>query len=176
MAETETAKGLGGWLILIGLGVALAPIRLLTTLTTVYKPLFDDGTWQLLTTAGSEDYIPHFGTLLIAEITFNSLMLLASIYLVYLFFTKHYLFPRVFIGLALATLVFIPLDAWCVTRLFPEQPMFDQQTTGELVKTIITAVIWIPYMLVSKRVKATFVGKCPSRTHAPATGRANDPA
>jgi len=54
--EDNRLKGLGGWLILVGIGVVLSPIRLLGLIIQVYKPIFEDGTWEALTTVGSESY------------------------------------------------------------------------------------------------------------------------
>ena len=163
MNNKET-KGLGGWLILVGIGVVLSPIRLLMTHVPIYKPIFEDGTWEALTTAGSQAYHPAWGPLLIGEIAFNLLMLVASLYLIYLFFSKHYLFPKVFITVVVVSLFFIPLDALLVSRMFPNEPMFDPETAKEFIRTLIAGAIWVPYMLVSKRVKATFIEKRPNET------------
>ncbi|SDK63855.1 DUF2569 domain-containing protein [Microbulbifer yueqingensis] len=167
MNDNNETKGLGGWLILVGLGVVIAPIRMLITYIPIYKPIFEDGTWQALTTVGSEAYHPMWGPLLIGEIAYNSILVVALTYLVYLFFSKHYLFPKVFIAIILVSLVFIPLDSWMVTRIFPSEPVFDPDTTKEFLRTLIGGVIWIPYMLVSKRVKATFVEKAPEKDTQP---------
>ena len=105
MTDTNALKGLGGWLILVGIGVVLSPFRLLYTLIPVYQPIFEDGTWEALTTESSEVYNPYFSTLLFGEITFNVLMISACIYLIYLFFSKHYFFPKLYIAILVASLV-----------------------------------------------------------------------
>ncbi len=156
-------KGLNGWLILVGIGVVMSPIRLLITMVPIYQPILEDGTWKALTTVGSESYTPYFGSLLIGEMVFNAIMFAASIYLIYLFFSKHHLFPKLYILIVAASLIFIPLDAWLVNQLFPSLPMFDKETTTEFLRSIFTAAIWIPYMLISKRVKATFVEHIPGK-------------
>ena len=156
MDEIDEKKGLGGWLILVGLGVVLTPIRILATYIPIYKPIFEDGTWEALTTVGSEAYNPMWAPLLIGEIVFNFLMVVASLSLIYLFFSKHYQFPKIYISIVAASLIFIPFDAWVVTKVIPEEQMFDPETTKEFIRTLSGAVIWVPYMLVSKRVKATF--------------------
>ena len=159
MTDNNDLKGIAGWLILVGIGVVLSPLRLLVNLIPTYKPIFEDGVWEALTTAGSDAYVPYFSSLLIGEMAYNVAMLLATIYLVFLFFTKHHFFPQLFIIIILASLIFIPLDAWFVQVLFPTEPMFDQETTKEFIRSLVVGVIWIPYMLISKRVKATFVEK-----------------
>ncbi|NVJ61241.1 MAG: DUF2569 domain-containing protein [Gammaproteobacteria bacterium] len=156
MSDNNDLKGLGGWLILVGIGVVISPFRLLATLVPTYLPIFEDGTWEALTTEGSEYYTQYFDYLLIGEIFFNGLMILSSLALIYLYFSKHYFFPKLYIIIITASLVFIPLDAWLVTLIFPSEEMFDMETLREFGRTLIAGLIWVPYMLVSQRVKLTF--------------------
>ena len=167
MSNHNELKGLGGWLILVGIGVVIAPIRLLVTYIPIYKPIFEDGTWEALTSVSSNAYNPLWGPLLIGEIAYNSIMVAASIYLIYLFFSKHYLFPKLYIVIVATSLVFIPVDAWLVTKILPTKPMFDPETTKEIIRVLIGGLIWVPYMLISKRVKATFVEKMPNKQMQP---------
>lgn len=162
MDNDKELKGLGGWLILVAIGLILAPVRLLVTYIPMYTQIFSDGTWERLTTVGSDMYLPLWGAFLMGELLYNSLIVLASLYLIYLFFSKHYLFPRFYIALMIVSLVFIPIDAWLLTQVLPNEKMFDPETTKEFVRLLIAALIWIPYMLVSKRVKATFVEHRPA--------------
>lgn len=169
MSTDKNLKGLGGWLILVGIGVAISPVRLLMTLFPAYRPIFTDGTWGALTTPGSEAYHSLWAPFLIGEIGFNLLMLAASVYLIYLFFSKHYLFPKFYIGVVIASLIFIPLDSWVFTKIAPDAPIFDPATLRDFARTLVGALIWIPYMLVSKRVKATFVENKPESRIQPAS-------
>ena len=161
MTENSELKGLSGWLILVGLGVVFSPFRLLFTYVPMYKPIFEDGTWEAITTVGSEAYHSLWAPILLGEIAFNSLMVVVSIYLIYLFFSKHYLFPKLYIGIVAISIMFIPLDAWLVTKILPSEPMFDPETTKEFLRSLVAGIIWIPYMLISKRVEATFVENMP---------------
>lgn len=131
MSETGELKGLRGWLILVGIGVVFSPLRLLMTYVPLYTGILNDGTWEVLTSPGSSAYNPFWGPLLVGEMAYNGVMVVLSIVLIYLFFSKHYLFPKVYIALVAVSLVFIPLDAWLVTRILPGEPMFDPQTTKE---------------------------------------------
>ena len=82
MKDENELKGLGGWLILVGLGVILAPVRLLATYVPLYQSVFEDGTWQAITLVDSVSYNPMLSTLLMGEMAYNAIMLLASIYLI----------------------------------------------------------------------------------------------
>ena len=160
-------RGLSGWLIFVGIGVIFSPIRLLAIYVPLYQPIFSDGTWEAVTTVGSEVYNPLWGPLLIGEIIYNSAMVAVSIYLIYLFFSKSYLFPKIYIGIVAVSLIFILLDTWLISFIVPDEPMFDPETTKEFARMLVNGVIWVPYMLVSKRVKATFVEKMPNKQMQP---------
>ncbi len=157
MANDNELKGLGGWLILVALGLVVSPIRILLTTLQTFLPIFQDNSWATLTTPGSPAYNAFWAPLLIGEIVFNALLCGAYLYLIYLFFTKHCLFPKIYIATLAVAVVFIPLDAWLVSMIMPNEPVFDPDTAKEFGRSLVAALIWIPYMLVSKRVRATFV-------------------
>ena len=164
MTDNNNLKGLGGWLILLGIGVVIGPLRMAVEFGPLYYGIFTDGSFEILTTQGSEAYHPMWGPLLVFETVFNSLMIMASCYLIYLFFSKHYLFPKVYIAIVLFSFVSIPVYAWLVSFVLPDGPMFGPASTKELARAIFTLVIWVPYMLISKRVKATFVERMPNKS------------
>lgn len=153
----SNGEPIGGWLILIALGIVIAPVRLALYVLPTYSEIFSTGVWQALTTQGSEAYNPFWAPIIILEIIGNSGMLAVWLYLAYLFFNKKILFPKVYIGLAIFSLVFILADTYAIKLVLPGQPIFDPETTQEVLRALIMVVIWVPYMLVSKRVKATFI-------------------
>lgn len=155
--QTNDLEGIGGWLILVAIGVVMTPLRILMLLVGTYPRLFSDGTWQALTTPSSENYDPLWEPILLGELVTNMALLVASIYTAYLFFSKKAKFPKWFIGIALFTFVFIIVDAFAVKLAQPDEPVFDSDTTGEALRSLISIMIWVPYMRVSERVKATFV-------------------
>ncbi|MCJ7734337.1 MAG: DUF2569 domain-containing protein [Anaerolineales bacterium] len=163
MDKKEDKKGIGGFLILVAFSVVISPIRLIISVIPVYFPILSDGTWQILTTPGTEYFHPLWGPLLIFEIIFNLAQILVLFYIAYLFFSKDHLFPKFYIGITLITIVFIPLDAWLVKIILPDLPMFDDATLGNFIAAVLSGLIWIPVMLLSKRVKETFVNNQPVR-------------
>jgi len=159
MENNNKLEGLSGWLVLLGIGILVAPIRLLVTTIPVFRQIFTDGSWEALTTVGSATYNSLWGPILVGEIVYNIIILIASVYLIYLFFSKHYLFPRIYIIIIVVSFIMIPLDAWIVSIVMPSEPMFDPETIKELARAFISGLIWIPYILTSERVKFTFIEK-----------------
>ncbi len=156
-SETHPApSGLGGWLILVGLGLIVAPIRQLNLLVQTYPPIFRDGAWEVLTTPGSDAYHPLWAPLLIGEIAVNLAFVGAGIVLIVFFFQHSHKFPTLYIVVAIASVLFIITDAWLGSLVLPDEPMFDPDTARELGRSVFAVAVWVPYMLVSKRVKNTF--------------------
>jgi hypothetical protein len=171
MTDNNELRGLRGWLILVGIGVVLSPFRLALGYVPAYYSIFTDGTFQILTSADSAAYHPLWGPLLVGEVLFNSGMMLISAYLIYLFFSKHYLFPKLYISVVGASLIFIPLDAWLGSFVITDEPMFNHATAKEFFRVLVVGIIWVPYMLLFKRVKATFVEKMPGKPMQSAVDR-----
>ncbi len=150
-------QGLGGWLILLGLGVALSPIRMGVEVFTTYANLVSSGAWAALGSAESDHYIPFWQPLLVVEMFINAALIVAWIYMASQFFMKKAKFPRLYTAVILFTIAFLLLDAWAFSFLMPGGEIFDPDTTKTIIRTVISALIWIPYLRVSKRVKATFI-------------------
>jgi hypothetical protein len=72
-----------------------------------------------------------------------------------LFFRKKRQLPRHYIAFLLAWVVFYGADLLLAHQLanFP----FVYDTVKAVVRNVISAAIWVPYFLVSDRVKRTFV-------------------
>ena len=164
MKNSRELKGLGGWLILICFSILLTPPRIIFDTVPVYLEIFSEGYWEDIINVDSLDYSPLFATVIIIEIIFNSMLVFGSVFLLYLFIAKNYLFPWVYIVWIGASVIFIPLDVWVISLIYPSEPMFDSDSLNEFIRSIVGAAIWIPYMLKSKRVKATFVETFPKNS------------
>lgn len=155
--KEQDPSGLGGWLILVGIGLVLSPFRLGAFTLQTFVPVFTNGTWEILTTPGSEGYHALWAPLLIFELLGNLGFIVAYIALGILFFRKSRFFPKAYIAIAFMNLCFIILDAFLSSFVLPGEPMFLPDTAKEIARPLVSIAIWVPYMLVSKRVRNTFV-------------------
>ncbi|MDP8051306.1 DUF2569 domain-containing protein [Pasteurella atlantica] len=145
-----------GWFILLGISLLLSPFQISAYIFEIYD-LISSNAWEDLITISSSHYIPNFQYLVLCELSFYILMLLAWIYIIYLFFTKNYKFPKIFIIISLTYLFFILVDTF-VASLFLKD---IAQNDTEIRIIAIYCLIWITYIKKSQRVKNTFVKKKP---------------
>jgi transglutaminase-like putative cysteine protease len=151
------AEGLGGWLILVAVGLCLRPVMILVTIIQAKDGYFNASVWQLLSTPGSEHHQPNFTLVAPLELILNFTLFTYAIFLPVLFFRRSHLFPRaiqIFLGLCVLVALF---GVWSNTLLGQNDPQLQMETTKLLVQTVIGAAIWIPYFSMSRRVRRTFV-------------------
>ena len=156
--EADVSRGLDGWLLLLAFGLVVTPLWILVE-SRDYPSHFTDDSWAVLTTPGTETHISYYKSLMIGSACGQFARLLFSIILVILFFREDCLFPRAFIAFRVFDLAYHLLDAWLASLVFEadDVAVFDTHTFRQLLMSGIPSAIWIPYMLKSRRVKATFV-------------------
>lgn len=147
-------REIGGWLALIGVGLVLTPIIVGYQFFGTGE-YFNAATWQVL--FSSEETFAA-GILMMFEFIYNSAYLIFTILIIVLFFQRRTIAPRMIIWFFAVTLVFSCLDTLLTFRLvgdaFSEAEI--QESYLELVKQAIRSAIWIPYFILSARVKETF--------------------
>jgi hypothetical protein len=154
--DARKLEGIGGWLILVAIGLCVQPLLLLKALATdaaIFKP----DTWRVLTTPGGPAYHPLWAPLLLGEAGVNLVLLVWSGALLYFFFVRKRGFPRMviaFMGVSLAAV----LADLVVARAIPSaQTRLTANDYGQVGRSAISAALWITYFLRSRRVAATFV-------------------
>jgi hypothetical protein len=148
---------IGGWLILVAIGLIFTPLRLLVVLFKDLLPALSGETWSRLTTPGTAAYHPLWAPLLFFEVIGNCLFIVAPIIVAIFFFQKRRFVPRLIIILLLANLVFVAIDYFAADLIPFVAAQEDIGSLIELIRVFIVCAIWVPYFLVSKRVKGTFV-------------------
>jgi len=142
------APPLGGWLILVGIGVTLTPCVHLYSILRFHDQI--NGTvWLSNFTAG------NYGVAIINLCfqIYNVAVLPATILLAVLFYKRRSSFPRLLSIYLLVALIVTILNLASISYL--NEPV--HAAIGLLTKSFITAATWVPYFNMSQRVKRTFV-------------------
>lgn len=156
--EEQRIIGLGGWLVLVGLGLCLAPLLRLVTVGQHWEGYFSIHVWQAVATPNGASYHPLYGPLLIFEVLGNTVMLGLNLLALCLFFSKRRAFPRIYITFILLNAAFLLLDDIASAQIPSLQtPGTSVSSYRETARVMLYAMIWTAYMVRSRRVRLTFV-------------------
>ena len=154
MREKAELSGIGGWLILIAIGQLVGPLKFLGSLAPYYS------------NPDVEALRINFPIVFFIEAVLNASFLVIMVVTTVFFFTKSRWFPTFFIFEYAAAILVGPLDV-AVSALglsiytgrpisfFAEQ-MLTPKEVGQWIPALVSAAVWIPYILNSKRVANTF--------------------
>lgn len=149
--KNDGPSGIGGWLILLAIGVVISPLRLLAEYSLMMEQA---GGFMAIVDALSA--YPAAQILIWVEAIANYVLVGAFIYVAVLFFRKKKQFPLYYQILLVANLAFVLVDA-VIGGIILDVPIFDIDTVKTLFSGTVAAAIWIPYVRMSKRVRNTFI-------------------
>lgn len=158
----EGPSGLGGWLVLVFIGLVLSMLRIVSLLLGTHAKLVLDGTLSRLSDPANPGYDPMWMPLITFEVIGNLAMLaLIASSLILLLMRSRYA-PRVVIGMYAFNVALVAGDLLLgqLIEAVAAQPL-DTDSLVELARGVLTACIWIPYFLVSVRVRNTFIAPWP---------------
>lgn len=141
--------GLGGWLILPILGLFGSIIFTGKSILEILPVIQDlqaaePGTLP----AGLLEFIW-------IEVAANAVIILAVLWTLFLLFQRSRLFPKVYIFFMAFSAVVVIGDSLVAIYMFDVDA--GPTVVRDLVRSVVGCAIWIPYMLVSVRVRNTFV-------------------
>jgi hypothetical protein len=145
-------SGLGGWLVLVILGVLIRPLSQFYFFCRNAPVLFSQRQWVNVTTPDLPNYHVLAAPLFALETVGQVLLLVLNFLAVLLLFQKRRQFKPVIIGFFVFVLVYSFLDS-----LIAEQIPWAVKNTKLFAQAFGVCLVWIPYFLLSKRVKNTFV-------------------
>jgi len=154
--DQSAPSGIGGWLILIAIGLCLTPIRIGAEIVQGVRSL-QPLAWRAVTTPGSPAYHPLFGPLIIGEMVANVVLIGWALVLLYLFFTKGHAFPRAMIAFLIVRVVIQMADIFVASSIPVAAGSIGPRVYGSLAGNLLVVLVWVPYFLKSRRVAATFV-------------------
>ena len=142
-------EGIGGWLILPAIGLAVSPFF---SIHGIVRDL------SVLTGASHQIYLsshPSMAGLILYEAITNIIFLFAAVCLNYLFYSKKKIFPKSMIGYLVFTFIMLLADHLMAGAVSPSA----NHTSGlyAVIRAFLQVCIWIPYFLNSERVAQTFV-------------------
>lgn len=153
-SETQFLNGLSGWLIL------LATMLWVTLLGAVLQAISDvpqiirGNLWAEFTTPGRAAYHPLWAALLVLDWGSNLFALILIPVLLTLFFQRKKAFPMVMFWTLLVFVALVALRFGVADRI---SFIKAGGIAMPLCLAVLKAVIWIPYLRLSKRVMVTFV-------------------
>ena len=153
---TDDPKPLvAGWLILVALGVTLRPLVQAFAFIKSFGRNFDLRNWEALTSPENSASHPGLLPVVWAEILVNAGLLAGSVLLLFLFYRRSRWFPRGFIIFSASLAIFFIADQAVVSSL--NHTEIPDSAVTSMVSTALAALVWIPYMIYSRRVRKTFV-------------------
>jgi hypothetical protein len=143
-------EGLSGWLILVGISLVVSPLLTLNAALNLDLRFFLNPRFQAYRAT-------HHGVeaLVMFELITNLVLTAAVFGLNYLFFTRRKTFPTYMIAYLVTGFAIGLADTVATHISIPNAPPGAGYVT--LARALISAAIWVPYFLVSRRVKATFI-------------------
>lgn len=146
-----------GFLIVVAIGLVLSFLQNLAGLSWSLIP-FRREAWERLTSPGFSPYHPNWKPAILMGIISASVTLALTAVGLVLFFRKHRFFPT-FVVVAIPVIFILSLANYYLDGLVPAiaaSPAYAQER-HRLILKFVAMHVWIPYFVVSDRVKQTFV-------------------
>lgn len=150
-------SGLGGWMILVQIGLYVSIFRIIVLIFNYVIPSFKPEIWEALTSPESSAYDSMWKPSLIFESVANIVFVLFSIFLLVLLYLKKSTFPRWAIFYYATNLLVLIVDYVLMANIEVLQTMDEGNSMQDIGRLVVSCAIWIPYFLRSKRVHNTFI-------------------
>jgi hypothetical protein len=153
-SESFMHQEIGGWLILIAISLIVTPLTLIYNLIST-TAFFDKKTIEIIFSSDVSNSIA-WAVIVIFELIYNVSLIVFVGLLLFLFFKKRTILPRLIIYFYALSATVSFADYYLMKR-FVNIDLADGNTSTAVMRSVLVACIWIPYFLFSKRVKNTFV-------------------
>jgi hypothetical protein len=148
---------IGGWLVLVAIGLFITPFLLAYGVFDSVS-LLSDGGLEVMNSV-----VPGLGSAIAFELVLDTILVFVALYLIFLFKDKKKTFPKYYIWYLGASVAYLILDYIILASLSTTNSEMQailnstlEESLGSLIGTTIVSAIWIAYMLKSKRVAGTF--------------------
>lgn len=159
--QSESPEGIGGWLFVPLAGLFLIPLQHAGDFIRMLPILFERRSWDALTALASPGYHWAWAPALISELVINVVLVLCWPVFIILFLRMKRILPKLLIGYYLLEVILVCLSTFgfsiITMQRFELSGLFSPENLSRILNGSIWAMIWIPYFIVSRRVKRTFV-------------------
>lgn len=145
-------EGFGGWLVLPMIGIFLTPLRALIEVST--GGFFNYVQWEILTNPAAANYNPKLGAIVLFEYLYTLALLAYSIFVLILMLLRRTSFPLFVSIMYGSSVLFILIDSLLLYSM--DLPTAFGKSPFTVFGSMIAVMIWIPYVVLSERVKGTF--------------------
>ncbi|MNY22060.1 hypothetical protein D3C86_1556470 [compost metagenome] len=146
--EYEDILPIGGWLILVAIGLCISPLLIFATLTT--GGFFSEALW-----ANLFNLKPVVSVMVILEYAINIGFIVFSVLLIIMFFKRRNTVPKLMVIFYSVYAVWFTSDMLLASWV--NNTPVSYQVGKEIFLVILRVAIFIPYFILSSRVKQTFV-------------------
>jgi len=154
-----TFTPIGGWLVLVAIGLFITPVWALVNLSN--GNYFNLNVWNNFGTYSYKTGLrTHFAFEMVGHVIFFCL----SIFCLVLFLKKRDVLPRYIIGYFAFGVVFNVANMIFISNV--SHFKVPEAYSTAIIRSCVTAAIWIPYFIVSTRVKETFIVPYPSYNYS----------
>jgi len=150
--EASSFAGIGGWLVLLAIGVIVRPLLYVKALWPSIELSRNGAGWLRLTDPESASYMAGFAPIACAEAFVGCFFMGWSLVIVPQFFSRKSSLPVSLSSLMIVQVVWVIGYHFWYASLFPA----DTGDAGLIGGAVIAMLIWVPYLQKSLRVKRTF--------------------
>jgi hypothetical protein len=154
---------IGGWLIFPTIGLILAPF--LSIYYIIEADYFNQTSWDFISSTSSLGYNQIWTVAFLIELLGNLFFLVYVFFLLLLLFKRRTIFPVHYIVLRILNLLFVIFHLFLTGMIDSEYFEASNSVARALIGPVVAVGVWVPYMLVSQRVKDTFVLKFNEAKH-----------
>lgn len=148
--------GIGGWLYIIAIDLIQMPGSFAVVLYEKYAFTLTDE-FLILSAPGTEFSTQGFILLMNYMIVSLVIFMMLYVYLFFIFIKKKKAFPKLYILIKITYIISTLIIIYMAKSVFPSMDVFDKETIKDIAQEVVTLLIWGSYMLVSRRVQATFI-------------------
>ncbi|SFB91680.1 Protein of unknown function [Zunongwangia mangrovi] len=150
-AHPDDHRPIGGWLVLVSIGLCITPVAIMGEFLT--GEIFTLDYFVLMASGKISIFL-----FLILLVVLHSALVAYSIFMIIIFFKRRTIVPTLMIVLYVFNFIINLLSTFFVYFIPTLQTEIGLgEIYIDLARSIILAIIWIPYFSMSERVKDTFV-------------------